>query len=100
MISVNIKINNFTVYFKGDMVVKFSPFNFAADLSPRFTFIYPFLYQFVTRKAISFRISIASKVLVSVCWFNCIKPTELSLCADSNVMTFVYDVLSQLNDLV
>ena len=40
MISVNIKINNFTVNFNSDILVKLSP-RFAAELSPRFALIYP-----------------------------------------------------------
>ena len=39
--SVNINSKNFTVYFKGDIVQLNWINGFAAELSPRFTFIYP-----------------------------------------------------------
>ena len=49
IISVNISINNFTVYFKGNIVVKLSPW-FCNWIEFKFCVYLPFiLHQFVTR---------------------------------------------------
>ena len=51
IISENIIINNFTVYFKGDIVVKLSPWHCGRIESTSFVYLPFILHQFVTGDA-------------------------------------------------